>query len=174
LTQADSSSYVIETSGAHAASFTTLKKTNIHSVWIRRIDELLECGVMPAKIMIVLQKEATETTRPLMPTLIQIHKRKKKVFKSTANLSSQHALTTYMRKRMVIVMYLLYTYIMHSSYDDFAILIRSILTTWMLTGYTSFPIVKRCWFSSSSLKPQRMDQKLPFRKDGCFRRSLSC
>jgi hypothetical protein len=42
-----------------------------------------------------------------------------------------------MRKRMVIVMYLLYTYIMHSSYDDFAILIRSILTTWMLTGYTS-------------------------------------
>jgi hypothetical protein len=75
LTQADNSSYVVETSGAHAASFTTLKKAGIHGVWIRRIDELLECGVMPAKIMIILQKEAMKTIRPLMPTLIQIHNR---------------------------------------------------------------------------------------------------
>jgi hypothetical protein len=171
LTQADSSSYVIESSGAHAASFTTLKKTGIHSVWIGRVDELLECGVMPAKIMILIQKEATEATRPLMPTLIQIHNRKKKVFKSTTNLSSQHALTTYMRKRMV--MYLLYKRL-HSSNHDYVILIRSILTTWMLTGYTSFPIANRCWFSSSSLKQQQVDLKPPFRKDGCFHLSLYC
>lgn len=105
LTQADTASYVIDTSGTHSTTL-MLKKTGIHSVWLQRIDELLESGVMPGKIMLLLHKEALDTTRPLLPTLAQIHNRKRKVFKSTTNLSSQHALTSYMRKRMVIKMYL--------------------------------------------------------------------
>jgi hypothetical protein len=105
LTQPDNASYVIDSSGTHTASYTMVKKTGIHTAWIQQVDELLECGVMAGKIVILLHKKATDVTRPLLPTLAQIHNRRKKVFRSTTSLSSQHALATYMKKRMVSVAY---------------------------------------------------------------------
>jgi hypothetical protein len=100
LTQADNASYDIDTCGTHTFSFQK-KDRGIHSVWAQRVDELIEGGVLPAKVLRCLQKEATENTRPLLPHLSQIHNRKKTVFRATTNLSSQHTLTLYMKKRMV-------------------------------------------------------------------------
>jgi hypothetical protein len=82
LTQADNASYDIDTCGTDTFSFQK-KDRGIHSVWAQRVDELIEGGVLPAKVLRCLQKKATEITRPLLPHLSQIHNRKKTVFRAT-------------------------------------------------------------------------------------------
>jgi hypothetical protein len=102
-------SYEVFTSGSHNMVFMTHKEvestSGIHSAWKSRVDELLEMGVMPMKVFNKITKEATQVTRPLLPSMEQIYNRKKTVFRTRSKLTSQHAVDCFMNQRMVSSLY---------------------------------------------------------------------
>jgi hypothetical protein len=101
FTQIESPEYEISTSGTHTPTFVSKVAKGIHGVWSSRLDDLLHLGIMPMKILHILNQEADAATKSLLPSLKQIYNRKRTVFKSRAQLDLQHTLDIFMRKRMV-------------------------------------------------------------------------
>jgi hypothetical protein len=102
-------SYEVFTSGSHSMVFMNhleVESTSgIHSAWKSRVDELLAMGVMPMKAFNKIAKEATQVTRPLLPSMEQIYNRKKTVFRTRSKLTTQHAVDCFMKQRMVNFLY---------------------------------------------------------------------
>lgn len=93
------------TSGHHS-KILEIPSKGIHSFWTQRADDLLVCGVLPKKAFNVLNKEADEETRLILPTVKQLQNRKKFLFKATNRMDTEHDLTEYLDKFHVRVYFI--------------------------------------------------------------------
>jgi hypothetical protein len=82
--------------GEHGSSFEKPSR-GICSVWVKKVDDLLENGIMPKKVYNLLMKESTDENRVVIPTVAQLQNRKKFLFRSDLQLDTTHALEHYLK-----------------------------------------------------------------------------